>query len=78
MNSSYWSPEESDELYQVSLDLLLGVAKAEPNEAHLASPDRHPLLRAAFVLGDLEAWHKGANQPEAELEARLEHVPRRL
>ncbi len=66
-DTSAWRPEQSQEVYRLELGALLaGVPSVE-----LADPDVHPLLKVAAILGDLEAWHRGAGRREAELEARL-------
>ncbi len=72
-DSSFWTPEQENNLYQLRLDELLADAKAErAGESNQA----HPLERMAAVLKDLEAWHAKASRPEAALEARLERSRR--
>jgi hypothetical protein len=67
-DSSLWSPREENDVYRLDLEALLG------DGAALAEAQAHPLARAAAVLADLEAWHRGKRQREAELEARLERA----
>ena len=76
-DSSFWSASESNDAWQLDLGNLLadtpqlpptaGGAAGEANPPH----PPHPLLRAAVVLADLERWHRGRDEPAAELEARL-------
>ncbi|WP_224361864.1 alpha-2-macroglobulin family protein [Hyalangium versicolor] len=69
-DSSVWSPEQSQGLYQLDLRVLLeGTPRVD-----LGDPAVHPLMKIATILGDLEAWHRGAARREAELEARLTRV----
>ncbi|WP_224245212.1 alpha-2-macroglobulin family protein [Hyalangium gracile] len=66
-DTATWSPEQSQMLYQLDLAVLLG---GKPS-VELTEPAVHPLMKIAALLGDLEAWHRGAGRREAELEARL-------
>jgi uncharacterized protein YfaS (alpha-2-macroglobulin family) len=71
-DTSLWRVEQSEEKYQLELGKLL---EGTPT-VDLTDPAVHPLKKIAAVLGDLEAWHHGAGQREAELEARLERYKR--
>jgi uncharacterized protein YfaS (alpha-2-macroglobulin family) len=75
-DTSFWSPEQSNDLHLTDLAKLL----TPRHGATAAAPDdtaAHPLARLAAVLGDLESWHASAGRREAALEARLE-LARRL
>ncbi len=71
-DTSTWRPEQSQELYQLELGVLL----AGTPSVDLTAPEVHPLMKVAAILGDLEAWHRGAGRREAELEARLARYER--
>jgi hypothetical protein len=70
-DTSLWSPGEENDAYRLDLRRLLGdgadLAAVAPGDSA-----RHPLERAVAVLADLEAWHRGRKERQAELEARLE------
>ena len=81
-DSSFWSASEANDGWQLELENLLADAPQPPAEldgrgqaaaAHPTHPVHpvHPLLRAAFVLADLERWHRHRGELGAELEARL-------
>lgn len=73
-DSSLWRPGQDAEIYRLELgELLAGVPGAAPD---LADPRVHPLLRIAFLTGDLERWHAAAGRAEAALEATLERIRR--
>src|SRR6185503_6527831 len=56
-DSSLWEPAQSNELYRLPLDKLIGSDPGkEGAEAPVADPAIHPLVKLAAVLGDLEAW----------------------
>lgn len=70
-DSSFWRPEQSNDLYRLDLPALL---RGNPSaSASLKLPDQsiHPLVRAAAILDDLEQWHRAGGEQEAALEARL-------
>jgi len=69
-DTSYWKPGETDEVYRLDLASLAD-GNCGLNEDDLENTDLHPLLRICFLLGDLEAWHAGNEQPEAALEALM-------
>ena len=70
-DSSHWAPEESQGIYRLALEDLLG----PPGEAtDPADGEAHPLLRIVAVLGDLEAWHRQEDRPEAAFEARRQRL----
>jgi alpha-2-macroglobulin len=74
-NTAWWSPEESNEAYRLGVPRLLGPAPLTSGE-QLTEPASHPLAKIAFVLEDLEAWHRAGERPEAAFEARLERLRR--
>ena len=73
-NSSYWSPVEENNTFQLDLDALASVDAASVPNALPTDPSAHPLERAAALLGDLERWHGRNSRTDAELEARLERL----
>jgi len=73
-DSSFWSPEHSQEIYRLSLDELLSPTGPALSEKELVSPQVHPLRKIAALLGDLEAWHRANNRPEAAFEARRTRI----
>ena len=75
-DSSLWSPAESNDLFRIDFDALLEGDPAASAALKLDDPAVHPLVALGAVLDDLEAWHTGNGQPEADLEARLERARR--
>ncbi len=68
-DTSFWRPEESNEIYRLNLKELL----EEPTKpASTIDADSHPIVQIRAILGDLEAWHVANERPEAALEAHLE------
>lgn len=70
-DSSFWSASESNEAWRLDLGNLLADAPQLPAGTAASDPGLHPLLRGAWVLADLERWHRGRGELAAELEARL-------
>ena len=74
-DTALWAPRQENDLYRLDLGALLdddaGLAKIDA-----ADPAHHPIERAVAVLADLESWHRGRRQRQAELEARLERARR--
>ncbi len=83
-NTSFWKPQEENDLYQLNLQDLsadpVGGQRAAGSPAVSGQPSAvgspHPLIRTVEVLKDLERWHATAGQREAALEARLERLRR--
>ncbi len=76
-DTSFWRPQESNELYRLDLKALLagnGTAGRQP--VALLDPATHPLVKIVFILDDLESWHAAAGRTEAALESRLERLRR--
>lgn len=69
-DTGLWQPEQSQEVYRLSLDELLSDAGPALGDEALASPEEHPLRKLAAVLADLETWHRESDRPEAAFEAR--------
>ena len=71
VDSSTWSPAEAHAVERLDFDALLaGQPHLEvPLEAALTRAEVHPLVKLAIVLGDLEAWHRAGERPEAAFEA---------
>ena len=73
-DTSLWRPGQTAEVYRLDLGRLLA---GEPGEApDLSDPRLHPLVRIAFLTGDLERWHAASGRAEAALEATLERLRR--
>ncbi len=73
-DSSLWRPEQAAEVFRLDLGRLLDGAPGDAPD--LAQPRVHPLVKIAFLTGDLERWHAAADRPEAALEAFLERIRR--
>lgn len=67
-DTSGWKPSQSNEVYLLSIDSLLGVKK----KVAITDEAAHPLEKISTVLGDLESFHKQKGNPDGALEARLE------
>jgi uncharacterized protein YfaS (alpha-2-macroglobulin family) len=74
-DSSLWTPEQSNGVYQLNLAALLATEGPDA-DAKLADPAAHPIEKLVAILGDLESWHGGEHQRAAQLEARLERLRR--
>ena len=74
-NTSFWTASELNEVFRLPFEELLEGVPGTLLEG-LATPDRHPLLKLAGLLADLEAWHAAEARPEAAFEARLERLRR--
>ncbi|MFN7962864.1 MAG: MG2 domain-containing protein [Thermoanaerobaculia bacterium] len=75
-DTSGWTPAQSNDVYQLELEDLLAGGGSGLKEDDLASEGVHPLAKIAFLLQDLELWHRGQKRPEAAFEARLERLRR--
>ncbi len=75
-DSAGWRPDQSNELFALDFPALVAGNAAASAGVKLDDPAVHPLLRMGAVLDDLEAWHGGRREREAELEARLERLRR--
>jgi len=71
-----WTAEQSNEVWRLDLDALLGGDARQAPAVDLPSSGVHPLAKISAVLSDLESWHAGAGRKGAELEARLERTRR--
>ena len=76
VNTSFWRPEQHEGVYRLDLERLMSGAPADLADVELADASSHPLEQVAFVLADLEAWHRKARRPEAAFEARRERLVR--
>ena len=74
-DSSLWTPEQSNGVYQLDLAHLLA-SDGRDAGARLADSAAHPIEKLVAILGDLESWHGGEGQRAAQLEARLERLRR--
>ena len=74
VDSSGWTPEQSNGLYKLDLEALAKGDPAASAKLDLTSDAEHPLRRALALLDDLEAWHRKAGRREAALEARLQRL----
>lgn len=76
-DSSFWRPEQSNELYRLDLNSLLSGATEETEAVpSKLESDAHPVIKIRMILSDLEAWHVANGRREAALEARLELLRR--
>ncbi|HVO50781.1 MAG TPA: alpha-2-macroglobulin family protein [Thermoanaerobaculia bacterium] len=75
-DTSGWRPEQSNGVFALDAKALIGGDAARSKSVRLDDPAVHPLLKLGAVLDDLEAWHAGAGEQEAALEARLERLRR--
>ena len=75
-DSSFWKPEESNELYRLNLRDLIAGQPPNAGDDLLLDPSIHPLAKIAYVTGDLEVWHGDLGLRGAALEARLERLGR--
>ena len=75
-NSSFWSPAESNGVFQLDLAALVNGDEKISSELDLADSALHPLLKIGALLDDLEAWHTAGRRSEAALETRLERLRR--
>ena len=72
-DSSLWRPEQSNATYRLDLADLLSV---NPEAVALDDAEVHPLRKLAWILSDLETWHRKQRQPEAAFAANLERSQR--
>jgi uncharacterized protein YfaS (alpha-2-macroglobulin family) len=75
-DTSYWSPEQSNDLFRLGFRALLAGGAAEASAPVIENPKAHPLVQLCAVLDDLEGWHAGRGDRAASLEARLERLRR--
>lgn len=75
-DTSGWRPEQSNRVFSLDAHALIAGDAAVSKLVKLDDPAVHPLLKLGAVLDDLEAWHAGAGEKEAALEARLERLRR--
>lgn len=70
-NTQGWTPAQSEDLFELDLAALLKSDPARSRTVKLADGAIHPLVRAAAILDDLEAWHLARHERDAALETRL-------
>jgi uncharacterized protein YfaS (alpha-2-macroglobulin family) len=75
-NASFWSPAESNGVFELDLAALIGGDAETSSELDLADSAVHPLLKIGALLDDLEGWHHANNRTEAALETRFERLRR--
>ncbi len=75
-DTSGWRPEQSNAVFALDAKALIAGDAAVSRLVKLDDSAVHPLLKLGAVLDDLEAWHAGAGETEAALEARLERLRR--
>ena len=75
-DTSGWRPEQANEVFALDARLLIAGDAGASRLVKLDDAAVHPLLKLGAVLDDLEAWHAGAGEKEAALEARLERLRR--
>src|SRR5439155_2119140 len=74
INTSYWRPEQSNQIYTLDQKALIAGNPAASAKLSLSDPSVHPLLRVGAIYDDLEAWHLARGDREAALEARIERL----
>ncbi len=74
-DSSFWTPQQSNEAYQLDLARLIS-EDGRGAQALVADGRAHPIQKLVAILGDLESWHGAEGRRAAELEARLERLRR--
>ncbi|HVT61301.1 MAG TPA: MG2 domain-containing protein [Thermoanaerobaculia bacterium] len=75
-DTSLWTPEQTNDLYRLDLERLLGMDGAAAGAVRLDDPATHPVAKLVAALADLEAWHAAVGRREAALESRLERARR--
>ena len=70
-NTSYWRPEQSNEIFMLDLDDLLG---EDEERLKLADPAIHPVRKISFILSDLKHFHLKQKNVDGALEAELERL----
>ncbi len=75
-DTSYWRPQQSNELFLLDVAGLIRGDTDETAAADLTDQSIHPLRRLCALLGDLQRWHDGRGQPEAAHEAMLSRLNR--
>jgi len=75
-DSSFWSPAESNGVFQLDLTALINGESKVSSKLDLGDSTVHPLLKIGALLDDLEAWHRADGRSEAALETRLERLRR--
>jgi uncharacterized protein YfaS (alpha-2-macroglobulin family) len=75
-DSSWWTPDQSDDAARLDLSRLLAADSSSTGSAPATATAEHPLLRLVAALADLERWHSGAGRGAAALETRLERARR--
>ncbi len=68
-DSTGWSPEQTNDYYQLSLIDFVRGSFAAPVE--LASVKVHPISKMAYILEDLRAWNEAKFNVQGALEAKL-------
>ena len=67
-DSSGWSPSETNDLFQLSLQNL---AVGKTGAVDLTSEKLHPLLKISFILEDLRSWNERKGKIQGVLESKL-------
>jgi hypothetical protein len=75
-DTSGWRPEQSNGVFALDAKALIAGDAEASRLVKLDDPAVHPLLKLCAALDDLEAWHAGAGEKDAALEARLERLRR--
>jgi hypothetical protein len=64
-NTSFWSPAESNGVFELDLATLMTGDGETSSELDLADSAVHPLLKIGALLDDIEEWHRGTIAPTA-------------
>jgi uncharacterized protein YfaS (alpha-2-macroglobulin family) len=75
VDSGFWTPRQTNELFLLNLEELSGDPAAEKTAADtLKSAPAHPLEKLLALLGEHESFCRRTGRPEAALEARIERL----
>ncbi|MBZ0113717.1 MAG: hypothetical protein K8J08_14725 [Thermoanaerobaculia bacterium] len=75
-DTQWWSPSESNDLFGLDRDQLLGGDAKSLSAVVPGQTGDHPLLQIAVLMADLETWHRRGKRPEAAFEARRVRLER--
>jgi len=75
VNTGFWTPRQTNELFLLNLEELSGEPSSERSAIDiLKSVSAHPLEKLQAVLGEHESFCRRSGRPEGALEARLERL----
>ena len=75
VDTGFWTPRQTNELFLLKLEVLTGDPAAEKSAVDvLKSATSHPLEKLLAILGEHESFCRRSGRPEGALEARLERL----